>query len=709
MVGFISAATDVDDNDEAKSDEESSASVPKYNMLFNKASADYTTKESSLYTELLNDQSENLVRHRQNAFKGKKYGIGAKLMAKMGYVEGEGLGAHHQGILKPIETQVRKMGVGIGDSRTEDYNEDYDVSSDEEYYKEVPKKSLFQTIKEIESKGVTIPQWIKTVSDENSEIANKPFIALKKETDGNDIDFDELRLKLNEINDQLDDFMNDEKVNEYEVNELQNDLQRTDDNITQYNKLIGVLQECQSLEEDVDEVILLDLVSKIRTFSSLSKIDVDKIIINILKPAITKIIDNWNPLNLDENEPIIETLLNWKSIIPEQKNLDFNGLSYFDSLISSLWLTKIKEEFQNWSTAQPNLAITLLLDWSEIIPDQVFDFFATDVIVPKLIDAINTWNYKDDKNDETPPYVWIFEWSGVLRTGIAEVEREFVSKYKGILTNWDPINDIPVPGLNSFKEIFGESKFNELVNDQVLKKVIASFLNYEFRLNESDVAYEYRLMEKSCSFFHDDELVKKLWDLCFWNQWLHSIHHKLTESTDTNFADFAEYINKFYEFVKPQLNKESSSYFKKGLHLINQYLSASEITPFHQSYSVDSIYSKISKSASLKSNTKAPVEVSSIPSHKLTITFKDVLEKYCNEHNLFLTPLSNELISKTNTGSFNNRGYLFYKIGFDPSGRKGKIGYIEHDVLFLKKYDPNDNEEKFWPISIDELINEVTN
>lgn len=49
-----------------------------------------------------------------SASPGNPNSFAAKMMAKMGYVEGQGLGATGRGRLAPIETQLRPQGVGLG-------------------------------------------------------------------------------------------------------------------------------------------------------------------------------------------------------------------------------------------------------------------------------------------------------------------------------------------------------------------------------------------------------------------------------------------------------------------------------------------------------------------------------------------------------------------------------------------------------------------
>ena len=68
------------------------------------------------------------------AFEKHTKGIGMKLLEKMGWKKGEGLGAAKQGILNPVDVKLRKRGAGLQDEgeRTQQSKEDMPVKIDDQ-------------------------------------------------------------------------------------------------------------------------------------------------------------------------------------------------------------------------------------------------------------------------------------------------------------------------------------------------------------------------------------------------------------------------------------------------------------------------------------------------------------------------------------------------------------------------------------------------
>lgn len=641
------------------------------------------------------DQKPNSA--TKNAFKGKKYGIGAALLKKMGYVEGQGLGKHGQGITEPIQQDTRKVGVGLGGGTDkpskkpkgmmEDLSEDED-SSDEEFYKDVPKKSLYQIITEIESKGVEVPDELKRISDQYAQDSHKPFITLRKEGNTN---LEEITNKLDQLNNDLEESITSLKLAEYEESEL---LRSATENSQR-------LEACKELQVEIDKLLgisndtELDVFQKsaslrneikfLSNFSPLQipDLDIQNLIITSIKPTVTTLISQWDPLDFSDDS-VLQELIFWKNSMPDTTSELYGELDPFQSLVYSLWYPKIVDALNNWSVHQPNIAITLLLDWNEVLDKSVIDYITRTLVRPKIIDAIEEWD--PSKHSENAPTSWIFEYLPYLETSGDEIKQVLVAKFSPVLETWSPSDNID--GLASFREIVGLEAFDNLINKKLLPRLVKVLINSTTSFEMID----HKTLQSLFSWgnflsIHAFETVLKLG---FFNSWKRSLYHSLREK-DADFIKISSFFEKWYGYMKPHIEFSAiiQAQIYEALDMINEYVDTGVLISIHKS---GLTATQIADMATQRPETIKTVEesVQGIPTHRLQVSFKEVVENYCAKNNLFITPIKNDLSS----------GHSLFKISNNVNGKNGLVAYIEEDVLWIKNFNG-----KYEPISLESLQN----
>lgn len=608
------------------------------------------------------DESISPYKLPTNPFKGKRYGIGLNIMKKMGYIEGQGLGLCGQGMKEPIEPQVMRPGTGIGASLLPStsysavQNND-ESSDDEEYYKDTPKKSLYQIIKELESNDVHIPDHLKQMSDERS---SRPISLLK------DVDMD-LMTRLNEINDRIMNLKADLKMVEYEELEQQRELLRVTRQLTGCEDLRSQLSFI-NIDGDTPLRRLEQYRAHLADLNFGTNEETQKMIVSAIQPSITELFTLWDPWNL-QDMTLLDELTLWAPLLPRIDIMD--GLDYYQSLISSQWLGSISEVFSEWNVEAPNWAITVILDWEPIVSKEMMDHFISQRVFPKLAHAIESWDGLVDG-----PNIWIFEWIPYLGRLKDLMISTFVQRFDALLqdTSGDELF-----GMSAYKELRGVEQFENALENKVLPRLVFVVLNYDFSFSAPDLKLVHKLTFWKQWF--DIEVFTKFVQLCLCDALLRSLFHTLNKGH--GYVGIANAVRVWYEAIESLC--DITEEFTKALDMINRFIDTGSLKPVHSSLTKSQVITQI-----IGKTTNHKPTPRGIPVHKLQVSFKDCVDDYCSQNGLICTPLKVDLSIAEN----------MFKISRDTRDR-GITGYINQDVLFIK------NGDDFMPISLDTLADRV--
>ncbi|TGZ84965.1 TFP11-domain-containing protein [Ascodesmis nigricans] len=378
----------------------------------------------------------------------------ARMMAKMGYKAGQGLGKQGQGRLEPVMTKVRPQGVGVGAVREMSEQEKREarraaqlrgeVLSDSESEKERKRRAQrkkegkagsrgtpggtplrqkkeklkFRTTAEIEAsaEGLHVPDVLKNIIDFTGKAPRtltsvSGFMAVEKEQPMDEqmklarMARRDLELFAGEWKD-----LQDRKVYiEAEEGRLNAAIDSQAADVARMKELSKIAKQLEvdsrsSADSNLDALVNQLEVLQLSFRDEISQYDLSELAVAALHPRFKTDLEAWRP----QDDPIfyrpyffrLHSILQIKSKDDLEHTYQTTGVfprpkfaSSYESMVATLFLPKIRSFVNNtWSPHDPLPALNLIDAWSSVLPPYILSNILTQLILPKLLAAVQSWS-----------------------------------------------------------------------------------------------------------------------------------------------------------------------------------------------------------------------------------------------------------------------------------------------------------------------------
>lgn len=465
----------------------------------------------------------------------------ARMMAKMGYKEGEGLGKEGQGRSGVIEVQLRPQGVGLGAVREKSKQEKeeekrqaklkgevYEDSDEERKRKRAqrpkvsgassgvstPRKKMkpkYQTVEELQqaAPGLKIPDAFAPILDltgpgqrllttasglltptqpnssESVEQAENRKLARRAQNDLSS--FVEEWKSLQERKAYVDMQMLQQKQ---EIEETQPDL----DHIKEFSEIVNGIME--ALKESQWDPVIAALKSADGLTLSAHTETLSSIAVAAVHPFLREFANGWQPMEDPKMNGIAPSLYDIRHILGAEITVKQEDLSHgmsrsrakpttaFESMIYKIIFPKIVSSInQNWDVHDPNPLLALLGAWDGLLPAFVRSQILDQAVVGKLNEAVSSWNPRSRRSTRELPHLWLFPWLQYLAPHHADPKSstglvtDIKRKFRKLVDSWDFRKGV-VPGLLQWREVLCPNRTNDQWTPLVMNHIVPSMANF---------------------------------------------------------------------------------------------------------------------------------------------------------------------------------------------------------------------------------------
>ncbi|KAG6832255.1 hypothetical protein H0H87_002151 [Tephrocybe sp. NHM501043] len=630
--------------------------------------------------------------------------FGARMLSKMGWQAGTGLGATGEGIVTPIESKLRPQKMGIAfkgfkekteQSKKEARRRGEIVSDDEDaktrkFRKKVkeqeqkwsdvwkrPKKvktrlehkTYEQIVAEAgqEAPGAGIGQIIDATGAVPREISSLADVSLNPWSPSNDpTRIPEVRHNIRLITDacksDLDGLAREAKaLNQRKKFAMDEDV-RLRKKVADEAELIERLQKVQLVANDINskskELSSMYEVS-LEPFSPLfyglvdqfsremERYRLDEIIVAAIAPIVRRMVASWNPL--EDPNAFVSTFRTWRRALrvnteetPVETQVDVYGTT-----------ERKMTPFESllWNVWLPKVRTCINNEWLPEIP----------VPAVKLYEAWCTF---------LPPFI---------RDNL--LDQLILPKVQKAVADWNPKRD----------QVFDAGEWDAMLLKYIVPK-LGAVLRDDFHVNPRDQKMEPLQQVLLWADIIRPSIFSQVLETEFFPKWLDVLHVWLIQPR-VSFEEVAQWYS-FWKGTFPESVQALSGVsrgFTRGLQLMNKAIELGPDAPT-QLARPDFRAELSAFDTPLRNDVRGPAKGPQRPSALVhEITFKSIAEDFAATHNLLFIP----------TGRAHELSRMpLYRVSPTADGKGGLLVYIQDDAVWAPAFEG----EGYRPLSLEDMV-----